>query len=563
MRDKKRPHEDGCGAGHPELQPTRPPCAISPPNPRQPRDAAAGGADPSRPAVHGGRGQLLCYRREAPAGVPAAPEPQPAPGVTPAARGSPPNLVVPGSLWSAVLGLEQRHPSTQKSGPGRGLRAPEWPAEATGRVSGIETCGFVAVAIALPTALLPAHARTDPPGPLGAPQPCFCAAAEVTSWDGAPCGSSTPQADAAGRGAWRPALCIVFRAAQGGCGSAPLWCWWVWGVPPVWTGRGALLCVRERELLCCRTSLLSVLSCLGFRCVCVCVCVCDGCGAGHPELQPTRPPCAISPPNPRQPRDAAAGGADPSRPAVHGGRGQLLCYRREAPAGVPAAPEPQPAPGVTPAARGSPPNLVVPGSLWSAVLGLEQRHPSTQKSGPGRGLRAPEWPAEATGRVSGIETCGFVAVAIALPTALLPAHARTDPPGPLGAPQPCFCAAAEVTSWDGAPCGSSTPQADAAGRGAWRPALCIVFRAAQGGCGSAPLWCWWVWGVPPVWTGRGALLCVRERELLCCRTSLLSVLSCLGFRCVCVCVCVCVCAATPRTRLWLRWAADKGNPGEA
>lgn len=48
-----------------------------------PVDAAAGGADPAGPAVHGGRSQLLCHRPEAPAGVQAAPQPQPPPAVMP------------------------------------------------------------------------------------------------------------------------------------------------------------------------------------------------------------------------------------------------------------------------------------------------------------------------------------------------------------------------------------------------------------------------------------------------------------------------------------------------
>lgn len=87
------PPEGPCPAGRRGLTS----CCLPPP-----ADAAAGGADPSRPAVHGGRGQLLCYRREAPAGVPAAPEPQPAPGVTPGG---------PRPLW--VLSGPQPPPTSQ------------------------------------------------------------------------------------------------------------------------------------------------------------------------------------------------------------------------------------------------------------------------------------------------------------------------------------------------------------------------------------------------------------------------------------------------------------------
>lgn len=64
---------------------------------------------------------------------------------------------------------------------------------------------------------LPTHPPTDPFVHLRARQPCFSAAAELTGWEDAPTGRSTPPGDSPIRGRTQHrALCIVCRVPRGG-----------------------------------------------------------------------------------------------------------------------------------------------------------------------------------------------------------------------------------------------------------------------------------------------------------------------------------------------------------
>lgn len=64
---------------------------------------------------------------------------------------------------------------------------------------------------------LPTHPPTDPFVHLWARQPCFSAAAELTGWEDAPRGWSTPPGDSPIRGRTQHrALCVVCRVPRGG-----------------------------------------------------------------------------------------------------------------------------------------------------------------------------------------------------------------------------------------------------------------------------------------------------------------------------------------------------------